>query len=214
MSLNVEQIKHRVRLIQLLTAAEQAALTPISLDKLHAFAYLADILSPVWNLRPFQDRIGRTGQPPYYPDLQRQIDILVGMGMVEPSGLSYVLDEKKNARFSASYALRFESSHFSEIANALEQDDESRQEQTYLDALANALASLPDEEISQAASHDLIYERSSIDNADYIELNMVTEHSLSALAVASFDEAFPSSRLTPARRLYMYANYLGRRANG
>jgi hypothetical protein len=75
----LQSLKYRIRLIQLLTAAEQAALVPISLDKLHAFAFLADVLSPVWNLRPFEDRIGRTGKSPYYPDLQKELDLLVAM---------------------------------------------------------------------------------------------------------------------------------------
>lgn len=119
MTETLDQIKHRVRLLQLLASAEQAALAPISLEKLHAFAYLADILSPVWNLRPFEDRIGRTGRPPYYPDLQLQLDLLVGMGLVEPSELSYTVEDGGDARFSASYALRFASPHLQPITNEL-----------------------------------------------------------------------------------------------
>jgi hypothetical protein len=73
---------------------------------------------------------------------------------------------------------------------------------------------LPDEEIAQAASKDLVYERSGLDNEDYIDLDQMSGTSRTVRAVASFDQAFPGSKLTPARRLYMYANYLGRRAHG
>ncbi|WP_421950104.1 hypothetical protein [Pelagibacterium sp.] len=214
MTETLDQIKHRVRLLQLLASAEQAALAPISLEKLHAFAYLADILSPVWNLRPFEDRIGRTGRPPYYPDLQLQLDLLVGMGLVEPSELSYTVEDGGDARFSASYALRFASPHLQPITNELGDDQDSAAEQKFLDALAEALASLPDDEIAQAASHDLAYERSASDLEDYLELDSIVGTSRTERAVASFDQVFPGSKLTPARRLYMYANYLGRRANG
>ncbi|TAX65852.1 hypothetical protein ELI00_32435 (plasmid) [Rhizobium ruizarguesonis] len=214
MTETLEQIKHRVRLLQLLTSAEQAALAPISLDKLHAFAYLADILSPVWNLRPFEDRIGRTGRPPYYPDLQLQLDLLVGMGLVEPSELSYQRDDSGEARFSASYALRFSSKHLEALALEISRDPDSAAEQLFLNALADALASLPDEDIARAASRDLVYERSSSDAEDYVDLESLAGQSRTEKAVASFDQVFPGSKLTPARRLFMYANYLGRRAHG
>lgn len=214
MSTYLQRVRHRVRLLQLLTAAEQSALAPISLDKLHAFAYLADILSPVWNLRPFEDRIGRTGRPPYYPDLQLQLDLLVGMGLVEPSELGYAREaEDGGARFSASYALRFESSHLTALTSAIERDSDAKREQVFLNALAEALASLPDEDIAKAASRDLVYERSSADTEDYVELEQAVGLSRTARAVASFDQVFPGTKLTPARRLYMYANYLGRRAD-
>lgn len=122
LSFDFQAIKHRVRMI--LAAAEQAALTPVSPNNLHTFAYLADILSPVWNLRPFQDRIGRREQLPYYPDLQRQIDILVGIDFVELSDLSYEVDDGLRARFNASYVLLYESVHFGELASTLEMDED------------------------------------------------------------------------------------------
>jgi hypothetical protein len=130
-----------------LTAAEKAALAPVSIDKLHAFAYLADILSPVWNLKPFEDRIGRTGKPPYYPDLQIQLDVLVGMGLVEASDLKYTKDDS-GVKFGASYALRFESSQLSKLTLALSDDEESEQVQTFLNALAEALPHIADQNAS------------------------------------------------------------------
>ena len=215
MNVNLQRTKSRVRLLQLLYAAEHAALAPIALDKLHAFAFLADVLSPVWGLRPFEDRIGRTGRPPYYPDLQAQLDLLVGMGLVEPSDLSYRTDsDGDGAHFAASYALRFGSQHLDALDRALQDDKQSASEQYFLNSLAEALASLPDDEIAKAASQDLVYQRFGLDTEDYVDLDRRNGPSRTARAVASFDQAFPGTKLTPARRLYMYANYLGRRAHG
>ncbi|HEV2598453.1 hypothetical protein [Sphingopyxis sp.] len=217
MNLDLARTKSRVRLVQLLIAAENAALAPISIDKLHAFAFLADVLSPVWGLRPFEDRIGRTGRPPYYPDLQAQLDLLVGMGLVEPSELAYRIEgdgEQRIARFFASYALRIGSEYLTNIEAGLANDPQSTKEQIFLDALAEALASLPDDEIAKAASMDLVYQRSGPDTEDYVDLDRRAGPSRTAQAIASFDQAFPGTKLSPARRLYMYANYLGRRAHG
>ncbi len=207
--------KYRVRLIQLLSAAEQASLSPIALDKLHAFAFLADVLSPVWHLRPFEDRIGRTDRPPYYPDLQAQLDVIVCMGLVEPSALSYVPeDDGEGARFRATYALRYESGFLGKILDAMKADPDLAKEQTFLNALAEALASLPDDDIARAASKDLVYQKLGSDNEDYVDLNSTAGASRTTRAVARFDAVFPGAKITPARRLYMYANYLGRRAHG
>lgn len=209
--LNVARVRHRVRLIQVLAAADRAALTPLSMDKLHAFAYLADILSPVWQLRPFEDRIGRTKRTPFYPDLQREVDALVAMGIVEPSGLNYRIEDEV-ARLEASFDLRSESEHLPAIRQAIADDEALAAEQSYLNALAEALASLPDDDIAKAATRDLAYERSANDADELVTLSDLT--SRSSRAVASFDKAFPHLSLTPSRKLVMYAQYLGRRANG
>jgi hypothetical protein len=217
---DIKRTKHRVRLIQLLGAAERSGLAPIDLGKLHAFAYLADILSPVWNLRPFEDQIGRTGRSPFYPDLQRELDTLVAMGLVEPSEISYeavrVEDggEAKEIQFSANYALRPQAPTLSSIVEQLLGDEDMANEQNYLDALADALSSLPDDDIAAAATRDLAYEGSAADSEEYFKLDTGVGGSRTTKAVAAFDAAFPNTRLTPARRLFMYANFLGKRVHG
>ena len=211
MSWRTQRVKHRVRLIQLLAAADRAALAPISVDKLHAFAYLADILSPVWNLRPFEDRIGRTGRSPYYPDLQRELDIMVAMGLVAPSDVSYRRKDGEAAVLTAHFAIQNGSARIGPIMSACTDDTELAAQQSYLNALADALASLPDDDISAAATRDLVYENSFSESQDFIDLASLS--SRTSRAVASFDQAFPGTKLTPARRLVMYAHYLGRRVH-
>lgn len=210
----VTRLKHRVRLLQLLRASDHAALAPIDMGKLHAFAYLADILSPVWQLRPFEDTIGRTNRPPYYPDFQRELDLMVAMGLVEPSQLEYTpSDDGKPARFAACYALRTDSAHLPALMEALRDDDDLVREQDYLNSLAGALASIPDDDIAQAARRDLAYEGGAMDTEEFFELDPASASSLTSRAVASFDQLFPEAHLTPARRLYMYAAYLGKRVH-
>lgn len=211
MSTRAQRVKHRVRLLQLLAAADRAALAPISIDKLHAFAYLADILSPVWNLRPFEDRIGRTGRSPYYPDLQRELDIMVAMGLVSPSNVSYLRKNGEAAVLTAHFAIQNSSAKIVPIMAACIDDKELAAQQTYLNALADALASLPDDDISAAATRDLVYEKSTSESQDFIDLANLS--SRTSRAVASFDKAFPGTKLTPARRLVMYAHYLGHRVH-
>ncbi|MEP6066043.1 MAG: hypothetical protein ABJ246_09420, partial [Paracoccaceae bacterium] len=100
------------------------------------------------------------------------------------------------------------------LLRAIQSDADLKQEQKYVDSLADALASIPDDEISRAASLDLVYSDNSMEAGEYVDLDSLSNSGRTAKAVASFDKAFPNNRLTPARRLYMYANYLGRKANG
>jgi len=207
------QTKRRVRILQLLEASERAALAPIDTDKLHAFAYLADVLSPVWGLRPFDRRVLKTGRPPYYADLQREVDSLVAMGLLEVSQPAYRKAPDGSMLFQARYALRFASSHGRNIRLALDADIEATAGQSYLDELARALASLRDEDIAAASAEDATYDDPNISSGDIIDFGEVAHRMRTGHATDSLDSLFPDVRLTPGRRLYMYAHYLGRKVH-
>jgi len=49
----LQLLRQRGRVLLLLDAAERAAVAPLSTDRLHTLAFLADVLSPVWNLSAF-----------------------------------------------------------------------------------------------------------------------------------------------------------------
>jgi hypothetical protein len=209
----LQRIKKSVRLLQLLNAAENAALTPIELRKLHSFAYLADVLSPVWMLLPFEARLAKTGKSPYFPDLQRELDLLVASGLVQVTQLNYTrLASRVN--FTACYALRYESENVSAILGMLNDDEEGLKEQNYLFQLANALATLRDDDIAAAATEDASYSDPALSLQDYIELaDRPGKESRTERAVSDFSKLFPYTQMPPSRRLYMYAHYLGRKAN-
>lgn len=209
-----ERVKKRVRLLQLLEAAERGALTPIEVRKLHAFAYLADVLSPIWHLEPFEARLAKTGRSPYFPDLQYEIDILVAMGLVEVTSLKYIRNPRDEVSFTARFALRYESKHLDAIFAALTEDADNTNTREYLVQLANALATLGDQDIEAAATEDATYSDPRTSTQDYIELSeAVEESSRTQTAIATFDKLFPETHLPPPRRLFMYAHYLGRKVN-
>ena len=54
---DIEILRRRTRVILLLNAAERAGVAPLSTARLHAFAFLADVLSPVWHLPVFDAAI-------------------------------------------------------------------------------------------------------------------------------------------------------------
>ena len=46
------QIRRRIRILMLLDAADYAVISPIPIPRFHALAFLADVLSPIYTIRP------------------------------------------------------------------------------------------------------------------------------------------------------------------
>ena len=46
-----DALRQQVRLLMLLDGSERAGITPIRLHRLHTYAYLSNVLAPVWTRR-------------------------------------------------------------------------------------------------------------------------------------------------------------------
>jgi hypothetical protein len=215
-------LQRRGRVLLLLDAAERAGVAPLATDRLHAFAYLADVLSPVWNLSPFDKVVVKSSVGPFYPALQREMDRLVACGLLEVSGIRYVARPRGGARIAGQYGLRFGSPHLENILAHLGARDPARaldardvQIHAFLVELAGALARLPDDEIDRAAAQDVAYADRNVDNENLIYLAPRKRANRSVQTAERFDTFMPAgSRLSPGEKLYLYATYLGQRVHG
>lgn len=219
------RLKRRCRVLLLLDAAEQAGIAPLASVRLHAFAYLADVLSPVWMLVPFDGKVYKSEGGPRYPDLQGEIDSLVVLGLVQASNLVYEQRSGGGARISASYGLNFGSEHLETIFRVLGArseeeaiDPEDCNLHAYLVELAGALATLPDDEIESATGVDVTYRARAelhnvVDFAEWVEDEW--EANPSWQAAERFEAFLPeASRMLSGEKLYLYAAYLGRAMHG
>ena len=211
----------------LLDAAERAAITPLASPRLHAFAYLADVLSPVWGLPAFDGKILKIEGGPHYPDLQTELDHLVVMGLVEITGLTYVGRGEGGARLEGSYALDFSSPSLPALLAALGADDRApaldegdKGVHAFLVELAGALATLPNDEIDRATSADATYKSSGVGEnvIDFASWTLDQDRyaaNPSWQTADRFNHFMPEdSSLTRGEKLYLYAAYLGRTVNG
>lgn len=218
---HLTKLKQRCRVLLLLDAAEQVGIAPLPSPRLHAFAYLADVLSPVWDLVPFEGKIYKSEGGPHYPDLQYELDSLVVLGLIQVSDLRYDPTDDGGARIIGSYGLRFASEHLEMILGALgarspeaSTDPEDRSLHAFLVELAGALATLPDDQIESAAGVDVTYHATSglhnvVDFAEWAEDRRTANPSWRA--AERFRAFLPEeSRIMPAEKLYLYAAYLGR----
>ena len=223
---NREALRQRVRMVQLLEAAERAGVTPIPARRLHAYAYLADVLSPVWDLQPFDGKVLKVKHGPHYPDLQREIDRLVVMGLITASRLRYVSRAKSGPLVDADYSINFESSYLQPILSAIGArsadealDFRDTEIHTFLVELACAIATVPDDEIDSAASVDATYADDRIDYSNVVDFGNWSTNALKdnlSLAVTErFHRFLPGrAQLSAGEKLYLYASFLGRRMNG
>ena len=217
---HLRKLKQRARVLLLLEAVERAGISPLLSSRLHAFAYLADVLSPVWDLVPFDGKIYKSDGGPHYPELQNELDCLVALGLVQVKNLRYE-PSKDGARITADYALNFSSEHLEAILSALGAsgpeaalDPDDCNLYAFLVELAGALATLPDDQIDTAASVDVTYlTKASLHNVvDFAE--WAEDHwdaNPSWRTAERFRTFLPqASSLSSGEKLYLYAAYLGR----
>ena len=218
--------KQRCRILLLLDATERAGVAPLTGAMLHAFTYLADVLSPVWGLQPFDGKVLKIGDGPYYPDIQREVDCLVALGLVNIQNFHYIERPDGGARIDGLYGLRFNSEQLFPILNSLGTssgedafDPRDRRTHRFLVELAGALATLPDDEIDVASTVDATYANELIGDSNIVDFESSLKEGSSAnrsLAVTErFDHFLPQgASLTSGERLYLYAAYLGKQIHG
>ncbi|TPK96545.1 MULTISPECIES: hypothetical protein [unclassified Mesorhizobium] len=218
----LQLLRQRGRVLLLLDAAERASVAPLSTDRLHALAYLADVLSPVWHLPAFDQVVMKSSGGPFFPELQREMDRLVAAGLLEVSNIRYVPRPRGGARIEGCYGLRFGSPHLEDLLGRLGArgsdaalDPRDVQIHAFLIELAGALARLPGDELSRAATSDVTYSDRRVDNNNLIYITPASMPNRSVETAERFATFIPEgASLSPGEKLYLYATYLGRRVHG
>ena len=205
-------LRRRVRLVILLDAAEAAGLVPLKILWLHAFAYLSNVLAPVWDLPVLEGSVLKRQGGPFYPDLQHDLDRLVGIGIADISRISHVQDESKRWRLEGTYRLnrRFADPILATLDNFAE---ESRLG-TFVLELGYALSALSDEDIDKAVSEDATYSNRLISNDNVIDFESRGEKNYSANAAREFSRVIAGGNATSGEKLHLYVRHLRRRIHG
>lgn len=208
-------VRLRARALQLISALEKAGGAAVSGKDLHAFAYLANVLSPLWELEPLDGSILKDDDGPYYPTLQKEIDFLIGNSIVTVVTLERIKAGARNI-LGASFILnRDKSNSILECINRL--PDESRFE-VFLLELASAFLEINKDQRDDAALYDAAYSDPAISTGrivDFAEWVSSTTQNPSWNAAQSFQQYMPAGiTLSPAEKLVMYMRLLKRRAHG
>ena len=209
------QVRRRIRVLMLLDAADYVLMSPISISRFHTLTFLADVLSPIYDFSPISGRVLKRRAGPYFPDLQWEIDRLVGLGLVVPSELTPIV-EVENAYIEASLSL--DRDRTEKIIGIINSSEEFQGLRSFFRELAGALSSIEDEELDAATQSDVTWERGHqgtiIDYAEWRAVNYseqsadkINDFASSALGAESLD-------LSPGARVNLYVQYLRHAAGG
>ncbi|MDQ0466736.1 hypothetical protein QO010_004532 [Caulobacter ginsengisoli] len=199
----------------LLDAADYAVIAPLSTSRLHALAFLADVLSPIYDLSTLSGRILKRRIGPYFPELQWQLDRLVGQGLVDVVQLQPVV-EASRAYLDASFCLRRSATQ--SILNAVYQLPEFLALRDFFRELADALGAVPDDDLDATTQADVTWDTGHAGTIiDYGEWRARNYSRMSAdrieeLANDTLGKA--GVTLSPGAKVNLYVRYLRRAANG
>ncbi len=209
-SVDYDALRRRVRLLMLLEGCEKAGLTPVRLRHLHTYAYLSNVLAPVWNARVFDGHLLKQRTGPFYPSLQRDLDRLVGSGLVLVTDLGHVTDAEGRWRLDGEFSLNYELA--SAALSAIDQFPQERILQSFLTEMAYAISALTGPQFDRLTEEDPTYSdpnvayENVVDFADWKEINYssnAAKHFASLLSLA-----------TPGEMLHLFVRHLRRRLRG
>lgn len=215
MSADLCEIRYdvRFRLLLLLLSLERAGISPVSSRDLHAFAYLANVLSPVWNVDPIEESVLKDTDGPHSSVLEREIDHCVGAGLIDVQRID--VDEENDNKLSAWFVLpgkvttdvlEFTEAFFDEVTHL-----------EFLSELAFSFAEINSERRDDAALVDASWSDPEVANGRIIPFADVVSGYRSAAATAAdaFQDYAPKGViLNKAEKLVLYMRLLKRRANG
>lgn len=116
-----QRTERRLRLLAILRSGHAAGIKPMNTSAIHSIAYLTDALSPVWHLPILDAQTIKQARRPFFPALQRDLDDLVGSGLVEVSRFEYVQvnGPRSDWALDGDYVLvQHRADHIFEVANA------------------------------------------------------------------------------------------------
>ena len=208
----ISKLRKRVRLVVLLDAAEAAGLVPIKILWLHAFAYYSNVLAPVWNLPVLEDTVLKRQGGPFYPELQHDLDRLVGIGVVKVSEIGHVQDESKRWRLDGAYRLNRQ---FADpILSTLENSEEESHLAIFVRELGYALSALSDEDLDKAVTEDATYSDQMVSNDNVIDFGPRRGKNYTATVAHKFSRLIPGGYATSGEKLHLYVRHLRWRMHG
>ncbi|WP_127520025.1 hypothetical protein [Mesorhizobium sp. Z1-4] len=201
----------RLRLLLLLDACEVADISPVPIMRFHALAFLANVLGPVWSLDSYEGKILKRRGGPFYPELQEQLDHLVGLGLVTIHNIGHSFIEGR-WRLEGEFALNAEATK--PLIDVAASFSSERRVMAFLRRLAIA-ASQISEPIEVLVGFDATWSDQRTGTGDVIDFSEWRRANYSAYAIQAFEQSIAKGvSSTRGDRLQVYMRYLERRLHG
>ncbi len=206
-------IRRRVRLVVLLEASREAGIEPLPTLRLHLIAYLANVLSPVWDMPSVDGSVLKRSGGPFYPDLQNDLDRLVGLGVVRVENLRHQRIDDDRYRLDGRYRLNPDLAEpILTYLNAMPKEAAAAH---FVRELVLALSALSDEEIDRAITEDATYANPKVGNDNVIDFGEWLSANYSAAAAEKVGDLVPAGAIVGAsEKVHLYVRHLRRRLQG
>jgi hypothetical protein len=206
-------LRRQVRLVVLIDSAEKAGLAPLPVLRLHTFAFLSNVLAPVWETPVFEGKVLKRKGGPFYPTLQHDLDRLVGLGIVVISNLGHVLDEQKRWRLEGSYLLNRQFAL--PILDRIADFEGDRRFAGFMEELAFALSALSDDDLDKATTEEATYADPIVGFGNIVDFAEWQDKNSTAAAAAQLGKFLPGGvRPEPGEKLHLYLRHLKARIHG
>lgn len=206
-------IRRRVRLVVLLDASREAGIDPLPTLRLHLVAYLANVLSPVWDMPSVDGTVLKRRGGPFYPDLQADLDRLVGLGVVRVQNLRHERIDDDHYRLEGSFRLNQDLAR-PILAHLRSMPDEAEAAK-FVRELVLALSVLSDDEIDRAITEDATYANPKIGLDNVIDFGEWMSANYSANAAERIGGLVKTGAVVGAsEKVHLYVRHLRRRLQG
>ncbi len=200
-------LRRQARILVLLESAAKAGLEPLKVIPLHAFAFLANVLAPVWDMPVLNGKILKRKGGPFYPALQHDLDRMVGLGMVRISGVSHTRDTEGKWRLDGQYYLN--RPMCSRALDCLLSFPDEARFASFTVELAYALSALSDTELETALVEDATYSDPSVSVNNVLDFEEWITRNPSANAANYFAQIMPhGTSASPGEKLHLYVRHL------
>ena len=214
-------LQRRVRLVLLLDASREAGLEPLPTSRLHLIGYLSNVLSPIWDMptnigsalwakRSDIGSVLKRRAGPFYPDLQADLDRLVGMGIVTVTDLHYAHIDGDHYRLEGTY--RVNTTAARPILACLSSLPGEAEAARSVREIVLALSGLSDDEIDAVATQDATYCDPTIGVDNVVDFGEWSSTNYSAAAAHRASELIPThASVGPGEKIHLYVRHLRRR---
>ena len=198
----------------LLDATDYAVISPIPIFRFHALAYLADVLSPIYDFPTISGSILKRRSFPYFPELQWEVGRLIGLNLVMPLELTPVI---QISRAYVDFSITLDRQRSEPLLDAVYAHPQFCSLRDYFRELAGALSNINDIDLDNATKLDVTWDSGHmgavIDYAEWRAQNYSTlgADTIEEIAVQALGER--ATHLSPAAKVNLYVSYLRRAAN-
>lgn len=201
----------RARVLQVFAALEDAGATPVSNRDLHAAIYLANVLSPVYGIAPFEGVVLKTDEGPRSSKLETVIDACVGAGLVEV--VKIAPDEDFPEKLSATFQLSKSALPILDVINCF---PDERVVTAFVQEVAFAFVDIPAGLRDDAAAQDAAWTNPAVADNRIINFGQGPRAQNPSFNVikALEEKASEEGCLTVPQTLELYLRLLQRRAHG